>query len=201
VPPRAAAHTCRSGRIALAQAVPPADWVICRAAPCLDGAFLGRLLFVCRAQVDPVTLLHKPGVKIVEASQLIPQLGGSDLTKQCGRFGSLIRPHGVGRSAGRRAEFPWLVSGSCGHAANSGRSCGIARGRADRFDACDAKQPLGSRIGAVVVTSVRGDAPVMKRYTAEPVGQRATRSSRLASRGDERHQGIGHDLVDLGPSR
>ena len=47
--------------------------LICRAAPCLGGAFLGRLLFVCRAQVDPVTLLDKPGVKIVEASQLISQ--------------------------------------------------------------------------------------------------------------------------------
>jgi hypothetical protein len=73
-------------------------------------------------------------------------LGGSDLTKQGGRFRSLIRPHGVGRSSGRRAEFPWFVFGSCGHAANSGRSCGTVRGRADRFDACDAKQPLGSCI-------------------------------------------------------
>jgi hypothetical protein len=133
--------------IALAEAVPPADRVICRAAPCLGGAFLGRLLFVCRAQVDLVTLLHKPGVKIVEASQLIPQLGGSDLTKQCGRFGSLIRPHGVRRSAGRRPEFPWLVFGSCGHAANSGRSCALRAGRADRFDACDAKHRSGAASG------------------------------------------------------
>jgi len=37
--------------------------------------------------------------------------------------------------------------------------------------------------------------------TAEPVGQRGRGSSRLASRGDERHQGTGHDLVDLGSSR
>ena len=61
--------------IALAQAVPPADRVIGRAAPCLDGAFLGRLLFVRGAQVDPVTLLDKPGVKIVQASAADTSIG------------------------------------------------------------------------------------------------------------------------------
>ena len=62
-------------------------------------------------EVDPVTLLDKPRVKIVEASELIPQL--SDPPDKTAWEGPHSRcPHGVGRSSGRRAELPWFVFGS-----------------------------------------------------------------------------------------
>ena len=62
--------------IALADAVPPADWIAFRPAPGLDSPFLGGLLLVGGAEFDLVALLDEPGVEILKASELIPQLSG-----------------------------------------------------------------------------------------------------------------------------
>ena len=86
--------------IALAEAVPSADRIAFGAAPRLDGALLGELLLIGRAELDPVALFDEPRVQVVNASQLIPQLGRPDLAEQRWRVSGLVRPHCVGRVCG-----------------------------------------------------------------------------------------------------
>jgi hypothetical protein len=107
--------------IALAEAVPAADRVLLGATPGLNGALLGGLLLIGGAEVDPIALFRKPGVKVVDASELIPQLGRSDLAEERRWVGCLVSPHRVARGSGGSAELPWVVFGSCGHTADSRR--------------------------------------------------------------------------------
>ena len=85
--------------VALPEAVPAANRIVFRAAPRLNGALLGGLLFIGGAEVDPVALFDKPGVQVVDASELIPQLGRSDLAEERRRVGGLFGPHRVGRGS------------------------------------------------------------------------------------------------------
>ncbi len=74
----------------LLDAVPTLHRVLRRSPPCLDGAVLGRLLFIRIAERHPVVVLAQHRVEIVDAAQVIAELGGADLHYQCRRVSSFV---------------------------------------------------------------------------------------------------------------
>src|SRR5690349_4810404 len=95
--------------------VPAADGVVGRAAPGLHRALRGRLLLVGAAERNPVARRLQHRVEVVDAAQLVAQLGGPHLHHERGRIRRLVAVRLVLRLAGRRLEGPGIVCGSGGH--------------------------------------------------------------------------------------
>ena len=63
----------------LLESVPPADRVLGRASPGLHGAVGGRLLLVGAAQRHPIPVLREHRVQVVQAAEVVAELGLADL--------------------------------------------------------------------------------------------------------------------------
>jgi hypothetical protein len=100
---------------ALLQPVPPADRVLGRAAPCLDGALCRGLLLVGVAERHPVAVLGEHRVEVLDAAQVVAQLGAADVDDQRRRIGRLVAVGRVIGLARRRGQLPGIARRSCGH--------------------------------------------------------------------------------------
>ena len=94
----------------LLEAVPAADRVVLRARPRLDGALGGRLLLVGAAERHPVAALAQHRVEVVEAAQVVAELGLADLHDQRRRVERLVAVGGELRATARRLQHPGLLA-------------------------------------------------------------------------------------------
>ena len=88
---------------ALLQPVPAADGVVLGTTPRLDGAGLGRLLLVGVAERHPVAALGEHRVQVVDAAQVVAQLGRS----RPARPAPAARPPGRGRPRTPTCPVAW----------------------------------------------------------------------------------------------
>jgi len=72
---------------ALLEAVPASDGIVGRSSPRLDGPCLGRFLLVGVPERHPVAELGQHRVQVLDARQVVPQLGLADLHHERGRVG------------------------------------------------------------------------------------------------------------------
>ena len=106
---------------ALLQAVPAADGIGRRARPGLDRAFLGWLLLVGAAELDPAAGCLQHGREVVEATRVVKQHGLADGAHDHGDAIAGIGMHRVLGGARGRLQQPGvgLVAGQRGHGVHS----------------------------------------------------------------------------------
>src|ERR1700682_5937411 len=90
----------------LLEAVPPADWILRRPAPCLNGALSRRLLLVGAAQRHPVAVLLEHGLEVLDGAKLITELGLADDADDRRRVETLVLVHQVFRRPAGSRQLP-----------------------------------------------------------------------------------------------
>ena len=99
--------------IAFPQSVPAADRVVLRAGPCLDCSRFGFFLLVCISEKHPVSGFLEHGVKVLDASELVAQVGRPHTDPERCRVSFFVTPCvelGFARWCG---QDPWILSRSC----------------------------------------------------------------------------------------
>src|SRR5687767_1146110 len=100
---------------AFLEAVPAADRVLGGAAPRFDGALGRGLLLVGAAEGHPVAVLLQHRVEVLDAAEVVAELGLADLADQRGRVEGLVAEDHEVRAAARGLQLPGFLAraGAC----------------------------------------------------------------------------------------
>src|SRR5664280_3168320 len=92
------------------QPVPAADGILGRAAPGFHAAFRSRFLLIRAAERHPVAMRFEHGVQIIQAAQLVAQLGLPDRAHQDGWVGRFILVYLVFRRSAGGFKLPGMLA-------------------------------------------------------------------------------------------